>query len=124
MSAWEEYTSKANNFADWFTAILISNFAYLIGLLNKEFSIGAQLEGKVYLWNWSFYLACAALFSIFIVKVLGVWAASVRVHQGKDEFQKNIECARLPFIFIFCLCGAASLVSTGFILKNIFHNSL
>ena len=124
MKAWEEYTGKANNFADWFTAILISNFAYLINLLSGEIVIGARLEHKVYLWNVSFYAACIALGSVFFVKALGVWAASERVHHGLSDFQKNIECARIPFIFIFGLCGIVSLVATGCILRNIFHNSL
>ncbi len=121
MNLWKEYTDKANNFADWFTAILISNFAYLIGLLDK---IGVQLEAKVYLWNESFNATCAALFSIFVVKALGVWAASIRADRGKCTLEKNIERVRTVFIFIFGICGISSLIVTGRILKYIFLNSL
>ena len=117
MDAWKEYTDKANNFTDWFTAVLISNFAYLVGLLDKETGI-QLLEYKVYLWNQGFNTACVALGSIFVAKVLGVVAASMRVDGCKHE--KNTEKTRTVFFFIFGFFGIISLFFTVCIIKKLY----
>ena len=84
--AWEEYTGKANNFADWFTAIIISNFVYLLGFVEKENSIRQLFKTDVNLWIWSFCASLVALIAVFFVKFLGFWAAKMRV----DAYSKKL----------------------------------
>ena len=118
-AAWEEYTNKANNFCDWYTAIIISNFAFLVSLLDNEHTIQSILERDAYLWNLSFYSSCAALFFIFIAKGLGVMAASMRV--DKIECEKFCEDARTAILIIFGFLGIFSLFFTVCILNKMYE---
>ena len=117
MKAWEEYTGKANNFADWFTAVIISNFAYLIGFVDNKEKIGS-------FWYGSFLASGAALILIFVIKVLGVWAAKMRFDKEKikddkwyNECQHNIESVRDILSAFFVVLGLFALILTGYILK-------
>ena len=116
---WKDYTDRANNFADWFTAIIISNFAYLIHLVNQDHRILASiLESKLYLWNWGFKISCGALICVFIAKLLSVLAASKRFHKGpKNKCQEWMEKVRFVFIIFFFFLGMVSLVFSGIILR-------
>ena len=114
---WKDYTDRANNFSDWFTAVVISNFAYLIQLVNKEGELASLLESKTYLWGWGFKLSCAALACVFAVKLLGVLAASRRIHKGpNDKCQDWMERIRFWIIIAFFILGITSLVFSGKIL--------
>ena len=118
MDAWKDYTDRANNFADWFTAVVISNFAYLIQLVNKEDMLGSLLESKVYLWDWGFKLSCAALACVFVTKLLSVLAASRRFHKGPDDkCQERIENIRFWTIVVFFGLGILSLFFSISILR-------
>ncbi len=109
-NAWEEYTGKTTNFADWFTAIIISNFVYLIGFVDKKEKIDS-------LWRGSFLASTAALILIFIIKVLGVWAAKMRVNQGQSKCEHDIESMRDIASAFFVVLGVLSLILSGIILK-------
>ncbi|GEM_PF-1748448 len=110
----KDYKYKMNNFADWFTAIIISNFAYLISIRDEVVDED--------LWVMSFYSASAALALIFIIKVSGVYAARMRVREkGSIPPEYKIESARDLLSAFFIVIGLFSLIVTGWILEiNIF----
>ena len=118
---WKDYTDRANNFADWFTAVIISNFAYLIDLLKiKNYFFESMLERKVYLWDM--YISCFALVYISIIKGLGVWAASRRVDKGlEDECQRKIEDLRFGFSIAFVALVMISVSLSTIILQSQFN---
>lgn len=122
--AWKEYREKANNFLDWFTAIIISNFVYLINFLDKEGSLVDRLNGKTHFWKLSFNAAAVALAAVFIVKALGVLAADFRVNGKYKRGEELIEAARTGCVFMICFLGIVSLSATFVILKSTFFNSL
>ncbi len=126
MDPWKDYTDRANNFADWFTAIVISNFAYLIQLVNKgEYGIGSLLEKKVYLWDWGFKVSCTALACVFIAKLLSVLAASIRFHEGpSNKCQDWMEKIRFGIIIAFFVLGIFSLFFSGSILHYQFIDQI
>ena len=119
----KDYKDKLNNFADWFTAIIISNFAYLVSFGKKD-QIEAVLKGEEYLWYWSFWLSFFALIFIFFVKIVGVFAARIRikkVDEGGDYFQHCMESSRTIFSGFFVGFGLFSIMFTGFILNTKFN---
>ena len=116
----KDYKFKMNNFADWFTAVIISTFAYLIGFGTRA-KVEELLQGKAYLWDWSFYSSSAALIFIFVIKVFGVFAAKIRVEKGLNDCQHCIESLRDIFSIVFVVFGIMSLIATGLILKFRFN---
>ena len=107
MDLWEDYTTKGNNFADWLTGLIISNFVYLVGFAKE----------KTGLWCTSFFAALVALILVFIFKSLGVWAAKMRVDAGHTTPpEKNIESARDIISAFFVVLGALSMILSGIIL--------
>lgn len=110
----KDYKDKLNNFANWFTAIIISNFAYLISSRDQVLDEG--------LWDLSFYAATSAIALMFIIKVSGIYAAKVRIREkGSTPFEHRIESARDLLSAFFIVLGLCSLIVTGWILQiNIF----
>ena len=107
-SAWQEYTRKANNFGDWFTAIIISVFVYLIGFSDKK--------ANACLWKGSFIAAVVALMLVFLHKIFGVWAAKMRVDEGQSKLEHNIENVREWIFKSLVILGVLSVIFSGIIL--------
>ncbi len=113
----DDYKSKADHFADWFTAIIISNSIYLIKFAEKKEEVESLLGEKTFLWYGSFFAASLALILIFLFKVLGVLAAKIRLDKGPCKSEHDLESTReIIFLFYFFL-GVLALSFTGSILK-------
>src|SRR5688572_5854757 len=92
--AWKDYITKGNDFSNWFTAVIVSIFVYLINIKEPEWRTG--------LWYITFIAAFPTFLFIFLFKSLGVWTASMRVdasnfrlsettRKEQDKKQERIE---------------------------------
>ena len=117
----KEYKDQGNYFANWLTAIIISNYAYLVRLMETDQI--AYLPKKM--WDFSFTLTNWSLILIFFHKGLGVVAARLRINKQSngwlDKQQANIEVIRSILILVFVGLGVMSLIASGEIIKLIFE---
>ena len=121
-NAWKDYITKGNDFSNWFTAIIISNFVYLNSI---------ELTERTGLWWVGFGIAIPTFICIFLFKSLGVLAARDRVKmndpglsgEGKrkereklENCQKKTEKLRAKLSISFVVLGVLIVFCSAWIL--------
>ena len=122
MTPEKDYKDQGNHFANWLTAIIISNYVYLVRLVET---------GEMHylpnwtLLNWSFTIANLSLVFIFFHKGLGVVAARLRLNMQpkswQDIWQNITESLRSTLILLFVFTGIIPIILSGVIIKLIYE---
>lgn len=90
----------------------------IINFADNKGKIELSLNEYAYLWYGSFLAATVALILIFILKVLGVWAAQIRVDKGQNCCEHCIESVRGIISIVFVVLGVFSVILSGVILTQ------
>ena len=108
--AGEAFKQKANEYSNWFTAIIISTFVFLIDPKNQSGVI----------WAAALALSFISLVAIFLFKFLGVFAAYLRICpkfclRCEESF---IEKVREQIILCFVIASLISVICAFVLLWN------
>ncbi len=114
-----DFKQKANSFADWLTALIISNFVYLIKFENKA-TVLSKLKDSSHLWEKSFWFSIIALVIIFFHKLFGVLAAQKRAEKKSRECEACLEWLRTHLFTFFSIVSAFALCCSGMMLYELF----
>lgn len=98
-----EFRDKANSYANWFSAILISTFVFLINLKGNQ----------THIWRSAFVLAMIGLITIFLFKFLSTTASYLRLNPKAIPYisERTLEscCEVLMVFFVISSIGSVVL---------------